>query len=245
MYTFFACTTCTCTSILQLIATESQVAQLAGRRVLHGINISNYQYSKDVMCLVQKPPMCHVSYVPHGVPIWPSWFNWPIYPKLRNMSFPLKEVLTKDIWKHPIQHPALIEKGYWLHENIGAGAYGVVMRGKYVRPGSAANDTTLADVAIKIVCKKFLNQSMVNSAIANEATMQLCLGNHENLITLFLCIETEYFVFLPMEYCAYGDVLDRVQKERSLPEDQVALYSLHLTRALAYLHSRGIFNQFT
>ena len=142
------------------------------------------------------------------------------------------------------QHPALQEHGYWLEEKLGVGAYGAVCRATYVRPRrdllSLGERFESRPAAVKVIAKSLVPCNGVHSVRIHEVYIQLCVGVHENLVTLYMALETEHFLFMPMELCG-GEMLNIVQNVKGgLDEQRVVRYTIHLCRAIAYLHSRGV-----
>ena len=141
------------------------------------------------------------------------------------------------------QHPALQEHGYWLEEKLGVGSYGAVCRATYVRPrlDLLGERFESRPAAVKVIAKSLVPRDGVRSVRIHEVYIQLSVGVHENLVTLYMALETEHFLFMPMELCGGGEMLDIVQNVKGgLDEQSVVRYAIHLCRAIAYLHSRGV-----
>ena len=140
------------------------------------------------------------------------------------------------------QHPILQENGYWLEKSLGVGTYGAVFKAQYLRPRlglQLSSDVQFADAAVKVISKTLIPSEVLDSVRNKETFIQLSVGTHANIVTLFMALETDGFFLMPMEFCGEGDVFRTVKKEKSIGERRAVRYAIHLFRGITFLHSRG------
>ncbi|KAG9510538.1 putative protein kinase C delta type-like protein, partial [Fragariocoptes setiger] len=69
----------------------------------------------------------------------------------------------------------------------------------------------------------------------------LTLGNiHPFICKLFCTFENDAYLFFVMEYCAGGDLMFHVQKEKKFSEDRCRFYAAEIVCAIKFLHDRLI-----
>ena len=140
------------------------------------------------------------------------------------------------------QHPILQENGYWLEESLGVGTYGAVLKAQYLRPRrdlQLSSDVKFADADVKVISKTLIPSDVLHSVRNKETFIQLSVGTHENIVTLFMALETDGFFFMPMEFCGEGDLFRTVKNEKSIGERHAIRYAIHLFRGITFLRSRG------
>jgi serine/threonine protein kinase len=76
--------------------------------------------------------------------------------------------------------------------------------------------------------------------LVNEAQVYLTL-DHPNVTRLVHVYEDKDSVFLVMEYCAGGELFERLAEKVIFPEKEAVEATKQMLRAVAYLHSHGIF----
>jgi serine/threonine protein kinase len=120
---------------------------------------------------------------------------------------------------------------YQVGEVIGTGAYGVVV--------SARHHATGDEVAIKVISRRLLDQHAVLGAFEQECRIHESL-NHENISKVFGIVYEKDYVFVILELCRGGDLLDYITSNQSRPLRRVLAFFFQILRAVAYLHERGI-----
>jgi calcium/calmodulin-dependent protein kinase I len=134
-------------------------------------------------------------------------------------------------------------ENYDLFEIIGEGSYAVVHRAR--NRGAGSSNDWPADVAIKIVDEaKMLALQSGHSAlpgIDDEIRLWQSLDNP------FICKLYETVrdpegqkVALVMEYCAGGELFDRLSTAGKCTEEEASLIMAELLDALSYMHGKGI-----
>ena len=94
-------------------------------------------------------------------------------------------------------------------------------------------------VAIKIIPKNKIPQDYLNTFLPRELAIARQL-KHNNLIEFYESIETNQRHFIVMQYADNGSLLDRIRKDRRIPEDEARIIYKQLWNAMEYIHTRGI-----
>jgi calcium-dependent protein kinase len=113
-------------------------------------------------------------------------------------------------------------------KKIGEGAYGTIY--------SAVHKRTKSVRAVKKIPRKLLESY---AAFQLEAGIMSCM-KHPNIIEFHETFADEQYVYLVMELCEGGEVLDRIAKSGPLPEREAAMFMKQVFLAVEYMHSRGI-----
>jgi serine/threonine protein kinase len=114
---------------------------------------------------------------------------------------------------------------------IGRGAYGVVFSGF-----DSEHDMP---VAVKIVSRQLLERASVLSAFEQELRIHETL-DHANIVKIFSIVYGGSFIYMVMELCSGGDLLDYIQRTGYRPVVRTLSIFTQVLSAIAYLHSRGI-----
>lgn len=119
---------------------------------------------------------------------------------------------------------------YELGRTIGRGSSGIVRLATHV--------PTRAQYAIKIIKKGNCSAlSRLDREIASLAS-----AGHENIVELMEVLDSEENVFIVMELCGGGSLVDIVMlyNDERIPETHARFYCRQLFEALAFLHRNGI-----
>ena len=132
-----------------------------------------------------------------------------------------------------IEIPKLKEIGnYKLGQEIGSGAFGKVILGKHI--------PTEEKVAIKILDKYILNQTPDDYQLVKQELSILKIVKHKNIVQLYEILETPRHIFIVMEYCEGGDIMNYILTRERLSENESLKFFHQLINALYYLHSQNI-----
>ena len=123
-----------------------------------------------------------------------------------------------------------IHSVYKIGKNIGTGSFGVV--------ASAYNLSSPKEkVAIKIILKNKLNTSA--KRIKYEIDIIITL-DHPNIIKCYETFEDEKHIYIVMEFCSGGELLDILPKDRLLDEDLCLEFVRKMLVSVNHIHQIGI-----
>lgn len=123
-----------------------------------------------------------------------------------------------------------VEEDYEVKQLLGEGSFGQVKLVTHKRTG--------LDRAMKII-KKAEVPAEERDKMLKEVTILKSL-DHPNILKIFDMHEDESHYYLLTEYCAGGELFDRIQKANNFNEKMAAKYIKQLLSAIAYLHARNI-----
>ncbi|GAM28242.1 hypothetical protein SAMD00019534_114180 [Acytostelium subglobosum LB1] len=122
---------------------------------------------------------------------------------------------------------------YALGEKIGKGAYGQVFKG--------LNSKTGDFVAIKQIDRIKIDSATLQSVKSEVEILQKL--NHNNIVKVLGCVETQSQLNFILEYVENGSLRDVLEKFGPLSEELATLYLYQLLQGLAYLHSNRIIHR--
>ena len=120
---------------------------------------------------------------------------------------------------------------YKIKEELGAGAYATVM--------SAIHRNTGALRAVKIIPKSRISSKVARETFLHEVDM-LREMDHPNIVRVFEYFQDEKYIYIVMELCAGGELLDIILKKKVLSEQQAAKYMQQILSGVVYCHSKHI-----
>ncbi|KAL7640727.1 UNVERIFIED_CONTAM: hypothetical protein RMT77_009002 [Armadillidium vulgare] len=121
-------------------------------------------------------------------------------------------------------------EGYALAEKLGSGSYADVYKG-YKKGGKEV-------VAVKCVVKNKLSKAALNNLISEiEILKSLC---HANIVKLKDFCWDDTHVFIIMEYCGGGNLLNYIHQRHRLSEKICQRFLQQLVLALLYLREKNI-----
>jgi len=126
-----------------------------------------------------------------------------------------------------INNPGDVEDFYAIQEEIHAGGSGQVFK--------AIELATKAKRAIKRIAKK--SASEIARVVQEVAIMKTL--DHPNIIKLFETFEDDDYLYLVLEYCSGGDVLDRIISDGVMDEMSSAMVMRGMLATLNYLNANG------
>ena len=122
--------------------------------------------------------------------------------------------------------------GYLLGPVIGRGGFSTVRK--------ALHMPTSLPVAVKVIDKTRMVDPKERDRADREMRVMRQLGGHVAVAQLYECAETPQFLYLFMEHCAGGSLLDHVREHRKLPEHEACVLFQQLLAALQHCHNRGV-----
>ena len=121
---------------------------------------------------------------------------------------------------------------YEIEKVIGEGSFGKV----YL----ATAENMKEKVALKCIPKRGRSYREINNL--KMETNLLTKIDHENIIALKECFESESELVIVMEY-AGTDLSEILKEARKLPDDKVRLYARQVLNAMLYLHKNRILHR--
>ncbi|KAK9744882.1 Protein kinase domain [Popillia japonica] len=127
----------------------------------------------------------------------------------------------------------LQKMGYTIEKSIGEGTYSkVCLATMSLRFGNEK-------VACKIINKKCAGQDFIKKFLPRELKI-IRYTTHPNIITVHDIIEINSTIYIFMDYCRNGDLLEYIKNHGPLCEDKAKRYFRQLTSAVQYLHALEI-----
>lgn len=124
---------------------------------------------------------------------------------------------------------AQLHAAYELHEELGRGAYGRVLRATRRENG--------AEVAVKVIAKGAKEKDDARLQVEVDVLRAV---SHPNLIKLYDVYDTKDTLYLVMQLCRGGELFDRIIKRRKFSEEQARATIRALLRAIEHLHTHGV-----
>lgn len=121
--------------------------------------------------------------------------------------------------------------GYSVGQQLGEGTY------SKVRTAERRTDGTMC--AVKIVDRHRVRKDYLQKFMPKELEIIAKL-NHENIVKIYVIIQTTEFVFQIMEYAEKGDVLKMIQTRGFLQEEQCKIIFQDIINGVKYLHDNCI-----
>ncbi|OHT00226.1 CAMK family protein kinase [Tritrichomonas foetus] len=120
---------------------------------------------------------------------------------------------------------------YVFLDRLSSGAYGDV----YV----AEHKMTKQKVAIKIMNRAFLVEQDAFISLEQEIRIQQTL-DHPNIVKIYDILYSPDYVFVVLEYCQQGDLLESIQSGHLRSQRQARMYFYQILLAVQYIHHRKI-----
>ena len=127
--------------------------------------------------------------------------------------------------------PDSIYTFYEIKESLGSGSYGTVV--------SALHKETREARAIKIINKYKLHSEESRIKVINEV-MVLRRLDHPHIVKIFEFYEDEFNLYVVMELCKGGELLDMIIKRGSMSQTDASHFMQQIFSAVYYMHSSGI-----
>ena len=123
---------------------------------------------------------------------------------------------------------------YVLKEKIGSGGFAVVYSGEEI-PGRKP-------VAIKCLSQKRVSDPKVKRKLVSEVAIHKSL-HHPNIVEFQGVFQDENYVYLVLELCPNGTVLDMLKAHNPFSEEQTSKICFQLCNALVYLHDHKVIHR--
>ena len=127
--------------------------------------------------------------------------------------------------------PESIYNYYEIKENLGSGSYGTVVL--------AVHKSSREQRAIKIINKYKLRNEEQKRKVVSEVEILRKL-DHPHIVKVYEFYEDEFNLYVVMELCSGGELLDSIINNGCLNESDSALYMSQILSAVYYMHSLRI-----
>ena len=125
-----------------------------------------------------------------------------------------------------------INEFYSIEEKaIGSGSFGEIKLGTH--------KITNEKRAIKILLKKQIE----NNLKFNEEIQMMKILDHPGIIKFFECFEDKIRVYIVMEYCSGGDLLQRIESQAVFSEKEAKGLFRQMISAINYCHKMNIMHR--
>ncbi|KAG8367820.1 hypothetical protein BUALT_Bualt16G0112400 [Buddleja alternifolia] len=125
---------------------------------------------------------------------------------------------------------------YELGEEVGRGHFGYTCCGKG-KKGSLKGQ----DVAVKVIPKSKMTTAIAIEDARREVNILRALTGHRNLVQFYDAYEDEENVYVVMELCKGGELLDRIlSRGGKYPEEDAKIVMIQILSVVAYCHLQGV-----
>ncbi|KAM0787439.1 hypothetical protein ACM66B_003519 [Microbotryomycetes sp. NB124-2] len=148
-----------------------------------------------------------------------------------------KAKLTEQ-WGPP---PDLIKRGHaLLHRGrlLGEGGFARV----YLCTEAESNTQASSLKALKVIAKEQLKSTKNKSKLFGEIKIHQAMV-HPNIISFEHCFEDEGCVYMQLELCANGSMLDLLRRRKRYTEPEARFYLVQLIGACEYMHSNSVIHR--
>ena len=122
---------------------------------------------------------------------------------------------------------------YDLFNCVGQGSFASVYRGTHRPTGKV--------IAVKAIIRARLNRKLQENLDAEIRILQST--DHPNVMRLHEVLGTEQHVYLVLEYCPGGDLMQVINTKGAQSEAQTRHYLVQLAHGLAYLRQRNLIHR--
>ncbi|XP_057651926.1 testis-specific serine/threonine-protein kinase 3-like [Diorhabda carinulata] len=112
----------------------------------------------------------------------------------------------------------------------------VIGKGTYSKVCLATSDDCDKKLACKIISKKQSGKEFLKKFLPRELEIIKCI-NHPNIVKVYRIFETPLTVYVFMEYCELGDILEYIQNNGPFTEERTRLLFRQIVEAVHYLHN--------
>lgn len=128
--------------------------------------------------------------------------------------------------------------GYHIGERIGDGSYSKVY---YAEHQSKNDPKTFSNVPIacKIIDGRYTSSEFLKKFLPRELSIVQRLA-HPHIVSIYSIVEQGPFMCCFMDFCAHGDLLDRIRYRGRLSAGRSRQFFSQIAGAVRYLHSLGV-----
>ncbi|KAJ8476800.1 hypothetical protein OPV22_020527 [Ensete ventricosum] len=123
-----------------------------------------------------------------------------------------------------------------LGEEIGRGHFGYTCTAK-VKKGDMKGE----EVAVKVIPKAKMTTAIAIEDVRREVRILSCLTGHKNLVQFYDSFEDEDNVYIVMELCKGGELLERIlSRGGKYPEEDAKAVIVQILSAVSFCHLQGV-----
>ncbi|KAK5645017.1 hypothetical protein RI129_006317 [Pyrocoelia pectoralis] len=127
----------------------------------------------------------------------------------------------------------LKQLGYIIGKKIGEGAYSKVCVALFTHNGVRTK------IACKIINKKNVHSDLMKKFLPREISI-ISMIDHPNIINILNILEINKVVYMFMEHCKNGDLLEYIRTHGELSERRTKHFFRQTVDAVQYLHNQNI-----
>ncbi|KAG8649003.1 hypothetical protein MANES_08G060300v8 [Manihot esculenta] len=125
---------------------------------------------------------------------------------------------------------------YDLGEEVGRGHFGYTCSAK-AKKGNMKGQ----DVAVKVIPKSKMTTAIAIEDVRREVQILRALSGHKNLVQFYDAYEDDENVYVVMELCNGGELLDRIlSRGGKYSEDDAKTVMVQILNVVAYCHLQGV-----
>ncbi|KAK4769182.1 hypothetical protein SAY86_027332 [Trapa natans] len=125
---------------------------------------------------------------------------------------------------------------YELGDEVGRGHFGYTCSAK-AKKGSLKGQ----EVAVKVIPKPKMTTAIAIEDVRREVKILRALSGHKNLVQFYDAYEDEDNVYIVMEWCQGGELLDRIlARGGKYSEEDAKVVMVQILTAVAFCHLQGV-----
>nr|GMC93409.1 CDPK-related kinase 5-like [Ipomoea batatas] len=125
---------------------------------------------------------------------------------------------------------------YELGEEVGRGHFGYTCRAKFKK-----GELKGQDVAVKVIPKSKMTTAIAVEDVRREVKILRALNGHNNLVQFYDAYEDHDNVYIVMELCEGGELLDRIlSRGGKYTEDDAKAVMIQILNVVAFCHLQGV-----
>lgn len=125
---------------------------------------------------------------------------------------------------------------YEMGEEVGRGHFGYTSSAK-AKKGSSKGQ----DVAVKVIAKSKMTTAIAIEDVRREVKILRALTGHKNLVQFYEAYEDDDNVYIVMELCSGGELLDRIlARGGKYSEEDAKAVMVQILNVVAFCHLQGV-----
>eukprot|EP00249_Psilotum_nudum_P023364 c28847_g1_i1 orf=1386-3134(+) len=125
---------------------------------------------------------------------------------------------------------------YELGQEVGRGHFGHTCQAK-VKKGELKGQ----HVAVKIICKAKMTTAIAIEDVRREVKILRALSGHDNVVHFYDAYEDNHNVYIVMELCEGGELLDRIlSRGGRYAEDDARVIIIQILNIVSFCHLQGV-----